>query len=169
MFFVLNDEIRNYIRNNPIALGVLAGFCRPNTDFDLVKLEEYQEIVNTNYMHICSWGKRPREEYPVGELGDTMHRDQNLMHEFVEYTLENLNYPLLVDTDGAECLPVVDGAALDDVEGVGPAITVLIGSAGASECLYELLVLRPIRLVGAADVRRRVRHVQGLLVTHARA
>lgn len=52
MFFVLNDEIRNYIRNNPIALGVLAGFCRPNTDFDLVKLEEYQEIVNTNYMHI---------------------------------------------------------------------------------------------------------------------
>ena len=98
MFFVLKDDIRNYIRNNPIALGVLAGFCRPNTDFDLVKLEEYQEIVNTNYMHICSWGKRPREEYPVGELGDTMHRDQNLMHEFVEYTLENLNYPLLVDT-----------------------------------------------------------------------
>ena len=98
MFFVLKDDIRNYIRNNPIALGVLAGFCRPNTDFDLVKLEEYQEIVNTTNLHICSWGKRPREEYPVGELGDTMHRDQNLMHEFVEYTLENLNYPLLVDT-----------------------------------------------------------------------
>lgn len=26
MFFVLKDEIRNYIRNNPIALGVFSRF-----------------------------------------------------------------------------------------------------------------------------------------------
>ena len=94
MFFVLKDEIRNYIRNNPTALGVLAGFCRPNVEFDLMKLEDFQEAVKVTYMGMTSLGKRPRDEYPVGELGDVMHRDQNLIQEFTEYVLENLNYPL---------------------------------------------------------------------------
>ncbi|WNI83850.1 hypothetical protein [Enterobacter ludwigii] len=94
MFFVLKDDIRNYIRNNPTALGVLAGFCRPNVEFDLMKLEDFQEAVKVTYMGMTSLGKRPRDEYPVGELGDVMHRDQNLIHEFTEYVLENLNYPL---------------------------------------------------------------------------
>lgn len=94
MFFVLKDDIRNYIRNNPTALGVLAGFCRPNVEFDLMKLEDFQEAVKVTYMGMTSLGKRPRDEYPVGELGDVMHRDQNLIQEFTEYVLENLNYPL---------------------------------------------------------------------------
>lgn len=94
MFFVLKDDIRNYIRNNPTALGVLAGFCRPNVEFDLMKLEDFQEAVKVSYMSMTSLGKRPRDEYPVGELGDVMHRDQNLIQEFTEYVLENLNYPL---------------------------------------------------------------------------
>lgn len=98
MFFVLKDDIRNYIRNNPTALGVLAGFCRPNVEFDLMKLEDFQEAVKVSYMSMTSLGKRPRDEYPVGELGDVMHRDQNLIHEFTEYVLENLNYPLTSDS-----------------------------------------------------------------------
>lgn len=98
MFFVLNDEFRNYVRKNPVALGVLVTFCTPIAEFDKIELEQFKAVVEAHYGFIVCQGKRPRDEYPVGDLGDTMHRDQNLAFEFTERALESLNYSLTADS-----------------------------------------------------------------------
>ena len=98
MFFELKDDIRNYVRNNPAALGVLASLCTPTVEFDKIDLTQFETCVEVRYNYLMGLGKRPREEYPVGDLGDSMHSDQNLAFEFTEYVLESLNYPLTTDT-----------------------------------------------------------------------
>ena len=98
MFIVLNDEIRDYVRSNPAALGVLATLCTPTVEFDKIDLTQFKTCVEARYNYLMGLGKRPREEYPVGDLGDSMHSDQNLAFEFTEHVLESLNYPLTSDT-----------------------------------------------------------------------
>ncbi|MUY36905.1 hypothetical protein GLN57_24580, partial [Shigella flexneri 2a] len=71
----LNSDLRDYIRQYPASIPVLASLTLSGTDVNILTVEQFHEIIKTAYNSITATSVRKRCDYPDGDFGTEMFTD----------------------------------------------------------------------------------------------